>query len=55
MNKEDSQKLKGISIIMMFWHHLFGCGSFLVLSENEWIPVLGKIDSFIGGQTVRKL
>ena len=49
MNKEESLILKGIAIIMMFWHHLFGCGSFLVLPQNEWFPILGKIDSAIGG------
>lgn len=49
MNKEESLILKGIAIIMMFRHHLFGCGSFLVLPQNEWFPILGKIDSAIGG------
>ena len=49
VNKEESLSLKGISIIMMFWHHLFGCGTFLMLPENNWFPTFGKLDEIIGG------
>lgn len=49
MNKEVTLKLKGIAIIMMVWHHLFGCGDFLVLPENTWIPCFGRLDEIMGG------
>lgn len=38
MNKTESLQLKGIAIILMFAHHLLGCGTFLVLEQN--LPVM---------------
>lgn len=48
MNKKESLQLKGIAIILLFWHHLFGCGTFLMLEENVWQPCFGKYDAIIG-------
>ena len=48
MSKNESLKLKGVAIIMMFWHHLFGCGEFLTLPENTWFNFLGSLNNYIG-------
>lgn len=48
MSRNDSLKLKGVAIIMMFWHHLFGCGDFLTLPENKWFTILGGFNDHIG-------
>ena len=26
MTKEQSNQIKGVALLLMFWHHLFGCG-----------------------------
>lgn len=44
MSKNETLQLKGIALIIMFCHHLFGCGTFLMLKDNEWIPCFGKYD-----------
>lgn len=49
MNKEETLEIKGLAIILMFWHHLIGCGSFLLLVENQmWIPCFGSYDVILG-------
>lgn len=49
MKLKESIELKGLAIIMMFWHHLFGCGTFLSGGKYfEWIPLFGRYDAIIG-------
>lgn len=48
MNKNETIALKGIAILKMFWHHLFGCENFLVLPENEFLNCFGKYDAVFG-------
>lgn len=45
VDKNETLQLKGIALIIMFCHHLFGCGTFLMLEENKWIPCFGVYDS----------
>jgi len=53
MSKQETTELKGIAIMLMFWHHLFGCDGF-VLPENAWIPMIripnnwGSLDRYFG-------
>lgn len=50
MNVRESTQLKGIALIIMFIHHLFGVGSFLILDGNHWnsaIPYL-NLETYIG-------
>ena len=42
MTKTESAQVKGIALILMFWHHLFGGGSYLTLPENNWLPVISE-------------
>lgn len=35
MEKCESRQIKGIAIILMYIHHLFGCGTFLVIAEEN--------------------
>ena len=37
MSKNETVKIKGFAILLMMWHHLFGCGTFLVLESNTWL------------------
>lgn len=39
--------IKAIAILLMMWHHLFGCG-YLVLKENTWFSFFPKIVSATG-------
>lgn len=48
MDKKETMQLKGIALMLLFWHHLFGCGSFLMLEENIWIPCFQKYDAVFG-------
>lgn len=49
VNKEETLEIKGLAIILMFWHHLIGCGSFLFLTENQtWVPCFGSYDVILG-------
>lgn len=49
VNKEETLEVKGLAIILMFWHHLIGCGSFLLLAENQtWVPCFGSYDIVLG-------
>jgi hypothetical protein len=54
MTKSQISELKGIAIMLMFWHHLFGCGNGFVLPENIWIPLIrlsnnwGSVDRYFG-------
>lgn len=36
MNKSDSKRLQGLAILLMFMHHLFGSGTFLVPDQSLW-------------------
>lgn len=42
MTKKQSDSIKGIALLLMFWHHLFGCGEFLVLQSNRWCPIFSE-------------
>ena len=42
MKLEQSEKIKAFAVLVIFWYHLFGCGSYLTLPENVWIPVLSE-------------
>lgn len=48
MSKKETEQLKGVALILLFWHHLFGCGNVLMLDENKWIPCFGINDSIYG-------
>ncbi len=48
MDKVETLQIKGTAIVLMFWHHLFGCGNFLMLPENPWLPCLGRYDAMLG-------
>ena len=56
MAKREISELKGIAIMLMFWHHLFGCDGF-VLPENMWIPMIQltnrweSFDRFFGSKS----
>lgn len=39
MDKYESQQIKGLAIILMYIHHLFGCGSFLIIEESNTVLV----------------
>ena len=49
MDTKESSCLKGIAIILMFWHHLFGCGSFLTHDMYKWWPNIITLDKLFGG------
>jgi hypothetical protein len=57
MTKKEISELKGIAIILMFWHHLFGCGNGFVLPENIWIPMIRlsnnweSVDRYFGSKS----
>jgi len=40
---EKSELLKGIALVLLIWHHLFGCG-FL----EDWLSINNKLDLVIG-------
>ena len=45
MSKKESSFLKGLALILMFWHHLFGCGTFLTNGVYyDYKPLLGQVD-----------
>lgn len=44
MRRNETISLKGIAIILMFWHHLFGCGTFLTNGVSYvWVPAGGYL------------
>lgn len=51
MTKETTIKIKGIALLLMFWHHFFGLGNFLVLEENNWSGVFNTRLAEIFGQS----
>lgn len=51
MDKYETVELKAFAVMLMFWHHLFGCGTCLTGGiEYEWIPFFGStiIEEFVG-------
>ena len=44
MDRRQTTELKGAALILMFWHHLFGCSGFLVPETYNWTPVFGQFD-----------
>ena len=55
MTRTQTTQIKGVAIMLMMWHHLFGTGDTLVSKTNEWIGmpydilfgISGKICIFI--------
>lgn len=44
MKIRESIELKAFAIMLMFWHHLFGCGTFLSKGiQYDWISCIGSI------------
>ena len=44
MERNETTSLKAIAIILMFWHHLFGCGTLLTGGVSYvWMPSLGDV------------
>ncbi len=41
MTVEQSNKVKGVAVLLMFWTHLF-TGSFLILPTSKWFSLLGQ-------------
>ena len=41
MTVEESNKVKGIAVLLMFWTHLF-TGSYLILPTSRWFSLLGQ-------------
>lgn len=37
MTRTQTTQIKGVAIMLMMWHHLFGTGDTLVSKTNEWI------------------
>ncbi|MCQ2755136.1 MAG: acyltransferase [bacterium] len=49
MDKRESAGIKALAIIMMFWHHLFGCDTFLSNGiVLDYIPIFKGYDATIG-------
>lgn len=42
MKREQTEKIKAFAVLVIFWYHLFGCGSYLTLPENIWLPVISE-------------
>lgn len=36
MNIKETKQIQAVAIFLMMWHHLFGCGKFLILDTNLW-------------------
>ena len=42
MTRDQTEKVKAFAVLVIFWYHLFGCGSYLTLPENVWIPIISE-------------
>lgn len=45
---EKTEHLKGIALILLLWHHLFGFQEYLLLESSIWTSVSPAIDMIIG-------
>lgn len=49
MDKKESLRLKAFALMLMLWHHLFGCNWFLTNGEEfTYVQCFGKYDVILG-------